>query len=468
MSKHLTEYLVPTRLDEALRLLKQRGNAAAIVGGGTVQSLHLPSRVTALVDLTRCGLEDIEIRAKKAEIGATVSTATIAAAPELDAFGTGMLREAAAEVSPQAVRNQVTVAGNIAGYLSWSDLPVVLSALGARVRTVQPNGKKRSLAITSLFAGHPRKILKTGEVLVTVEVDRPAPHTGGAFVKMARTASDVGLANAAACLTVEDGVCAAAAIAFGAVQPRPARAPTAESRLIGVRLSEAVCAEAARLAAGTAVVHADMRASKEYRSQLLEVTIKRALLTAWKRATGEQTYEAPRRVSPPPWPRTPVGAECGRALSVVVDGASRRWLIRPSDLLLDVLRREGVASVKRGCDEGYCGTCAVIVGGRLLNSCLVLAAHVDGLEITTVAGIGTLTHPHPLQKALVEAGAVQCGFCTPGFVVAAKSLLDQIPDPDDHELRHALDGNLCRCTGYVKQLAAIHKAASRLSVGKAG
>jgi xanthine dehydrogenase iron-sulfur cluster and FAD-binding subunit A len=459
MTRHLSEYLVPTGLDQALALLRTRGDSAAVVGGGTVQALHLPTRVTALIDLTRCGLETIEVNAKRAAIGATVSTASIAANTELDPFGSGMLREAAAAVSPQAVRNQVTIAGNIAGYLSWSDLPVALAALDAEVNTVQPGGKQRSLSITALFAGHPRKILETGELIVAVEIPRPMPHTGGAFIKIAKTAADLALANAAALLQVENGVCKRAALAFGAVQPRPGRATKAEERLVGRRMTEALCGEAAKLAAQAAVVHTDMRASKGYRHQLLEIAIKRAITSAWRRAVGDEAYDAPRRMAPPPWPRTPAGEACGRVLSVIVDGAPRSWPIKPSDLLLDVLRCHGVTSVKRGCDEGYCGSCSVLVGGRLLNACLVLAAHVDGLAITTVQGIGTVMHPHPLQTALVDEGAVQCGFCTPGFVVAAKSFLDQIPDPTDEELRLALDGNLCRCTGYVKQLAAIHSVA---------
>ncbi|MBI5509287.1 MAG: FAD binding domain-containing protein [Deltaproteobacteria bacterium] len=462
MTIHLSEYLIPTTVNEALRLLKERGGRAAIVSGGTVQSLRLPSRVGILVDITRCGLESIEADAVEITIGATVTAATLAGSASLDGLGAGMLCEAAAAVSPQAVRNQVTVAGNITGHLSWADLPVALLALDATAIIARDPGTKRRLSLAELFVEHPRKVLEPGEIITAVAVRKPAPGTGGAFVKMARTAVDIGLANAAALLTVEAGVCKAAAIAFGTVQPRPARAPAAEALLVGAKLNETLIGEAAKRVAAGAVVHADLRASPEYRRELLATAVRRALISAWHRASGEEKLKVPRRMQPPPWPRLRTSPESGRVLHLEVDGAARRFATRPGDLLIDVLRREGVASVKRGCDEGYCGTCTVQVAGRVLNSCLVLAARVDGLSLLTAAGIGTVLCPHPLQTAMVEEGAVQCGFCTPGFVVAAKSLLDVIPDPSDAELRLALDGNLCRCTGYVKQLAAVQKAAASL------
>jgi len=134
----------------------------------------------------------------------------------------------------------------------------------------------------------------------------------------------------------------------------------------------------------------------------------------------------------------------------------------PHERLMDVLRREGYYSVKNGCREGDCGTCTVIVNGRAVKSCLMFAAQAKDKEIITVEGIGTLDNPHPLQKAFVEAGAVQCGFCTPGMILSAKALLDKNPNPTGEEIKKAIDGNLCRCTGYVKIIDAIHLAAKRI------
>jgi len=130
--------------------------------------------------------------------------------------------------------------------------------------------------------------------------------------------------------------------------------------------------------------------------------------------------------------------------------------------LLQVLRDNGYHEVKEGCAEGQCGSCLVLLDGRLVNSCQVFAAAAVNREIITVQGLGTVHTPHPIQEALVEAGAVQCGFCTPGMVMAAYYLLRHNPDPSEKEIRRALDGNLCRCTGYTKIIEGIRLAARRM------
>ncbi|MBN2431084.1 MAG: (2Fe-2S)-binding protein [Acidobacteria bacterium] len=130
--------------------------------------------------------------------------------------------------------------------------------------------------------------------------------------------------------------------------------------------------------------------------------------------------------------------------------------------LLQVLRDNGHQEVKEGCAEGQCGSCLVLLDGRLVNSCQVFAAAAVNREITTVQGLGTIHAPHAIQEALVEVGAVQCGFCTPGMVMAAYYLLRHHPDPSEKEIRRALDGNLCRCTGYTKIIEGIRLAARRM------
>lgn len=131
--------------------------------------------------------------------------------------------------------------------------------------------------------------------------------------------------------------------------------------------------------------------------------------------------------------------------------------IKPNEVLADVLRKMGLYSVKIGCREGSCGACTVLVDGRAIYSCIKLAAQLTGHDITTIEGISDFDSPHPIQKALVDAGAVQCGYCIPGMVLSAKALLDENKKPTDEEIKKALDGNLCRCTGYVKQIEGIKK-----------
>ncbi|PIE54009.1 MAG: ferredoxin [Dethiosulfovibrio peptidovorans] len=146
----------------------------------------------------------------------------------------------------------------------------------------------------------------------------------------------------------------------------------------------------------------------------------------------------------------------------VINGIEKKCTFEPDAMLLQVLRDGGHSEVKRGCDTGECGACAVVLNGELVNSCKVFAASVVGAEIVTVQGLGTVHRPHVIQQAFVDAGAVQCGFCTPGMILATYSLLSQNPDPSDQEIRKALDGNKCRCSGYVKIFDAVHLAAERM------
>ena len=146
----------------------------------------------------------------------------------------------------------------------------------------------------------------------------------------------------------------------------------------------------------------------------------------------------------------------------IINGKSRQLEISAGEVLLDVLRRAGYSGVKEGCREGECGACVVLVDGKPVNSCLILAAKTDGREITTIEGVGTIQNPHPLQRIFVEEGAVQCGYCTPGIILSTKALLDTNPAPSEEDIRRHLDGHLCRCTGYVKIIKAIKRAAREL------
>ncbi|MEF3279952.1 MAG: (2Fe-2S)-binding protein [Elusimicrobiota bacterium] len=141
-------------------------------------------------------------------------------------------------------------------------------------------------------------------------------------------------------------------------------------------------------------------------------------------------------------------------------------LVKPNESLLDVIRRLGYKGAKRGCDTGDCGSCAVILGGKAILSCIIPAFLADGEDILTIEGLGNVLNPHPIQEAFAESGAVQCGYCIPGIIMSTKFLLDRIPDPDEKDIKHHLDGNLCRCTGYVKQIEAVKMAASRLKNNK--
>jgi carbon-monoxide dehydrogenase small subunit len=148
-------------------------------------------------------------------------------------------------------------------------------------------------------------------------------------------------------------------------------------------------------------------------------------------------------------------------IEVTVNGERAEADVWEGESLLYALReRFGLPGSKNACEQGECGSCSVLLDGELVCACLVLAAQADGHEVVTVEGMGA-GDIHPVQQAFVDAGAVQCGFCTPGLVVATAALLEQKPDPSEHEIREALSGNLCRCTGYTKIFDAVRLAAKR-------
>ena len=153
------------------------------------------------------------------------------------------------------------------------------------------------------------------------------------------------------------------------------------------------------------------------------------------------------------------------SIELEVNKIKYKKTIRASMTLLDFLREDlGLKGTKRGCDSGQCGACTIIMDGKTVNACLILAIQADGKEILTIEGLSSGGRLHPLQEAFVEEGAVQCGFCVPGMILSAKALLDEKKDPSGEEIREALSGNLCRCTGYVKIIKAVQKAAALMRI----
>ena len=146
-------------------------------------------------------------------------------------------------------------------------------------------------------------------------------------------------------------------------------------------------------------------------------------------------------------------------IRTTVNGQEYSLLIDLKKTLLEMLRDDlNLTGTKKGCDEGECGACSVILNGKVVNSCLVLAVEADKAEVLTIEGIHRDGDLHPIQKSFVDSGAVQCGFCTPGMILTTKALLDEMPDPSEENIKHYLEGNLCRCTGYSKIIDAVNVA----------
>jgi len=153
-------------------------------------------------------------------------------------------------------------------------------------------------------------------------------------------------------------------------------------------------------------------------------------------------------------------------IRLIVNGESYTLAVEPCESLLDVLRDKlSLTGTKKGCNRGDCGACTIIMDGKTVNSCLVLAVEAGDKEVLTIEGLANKGQLHPIQEAFVQQGAVQCGYCTPGMIMSAKALLDENPNPTEEEVRQAIGGNLCRCTGYVKIVDAVKKAAEVIQAG---
>jgi len=282
----------------------------------------------------------------------------------------------------------------------------------------------------------------------------------------------ISVVNTAVLLTFDGAVVTQARIALGAVAPVVIRAREAEAALVGGPLDAARIAEAAQRAAQSAAPIDDIRGSAEYRREIVQVLVRRAL-TALQ--NGEEQSAWPdrppmlwggtqgrfRRLAGKTVRHTNGGEE---PIECTVNGEKVAVKGAGGKTLLDMLREDlGYTGAKEGCAEGECGACTVWMDGIAVLACLTPAARAHGTEITTVEGLSRGGELHPVQQAFIDEGAVQCGYCTPGFVLAGANLLREFPAPTREQILAGLSGNLCRCTGYYKIVRAIERAAEQMA-----
>jgi carbon-monoxide dehydrogenase medium subunit len=306
---------------------------------------------------------------------------------------------------------------------------------------------------------------------MVTDVTFPAPGANrrGTFLKLGlRRTHAIALINAAAVLTFDGDIVTQARVTLGSVAPTIIRATEAERVLQGKSLGTRCIAEAADLAAQAAAPIDDVRAGADYRRQMVRVLVRRALTALWQGTERASFPSAP----PMLWGKTdgrfpPLNGEAAshgdggaapiactiNGRDVVVHGASDKTLL---EMLRDDL---GLTGTKEGCGEGECGACTVWMDGIAVFACLVPAPRAHGTQLVTVEGLARGDELHPVQQAFIDEGAVQCGYCTPGFVMAGANLLEEVPHPTHGQICAGLSGNLCRCTGYFKIVQAIERAA---------
>ncbi len=457
-------YTAPLSLADALAAKAHYGADARILAGATDLLLEIERGVRktpdgaapGVIDLTRIpGLAEIEEQDGRIHLGPLV-THNQCVASSLVVAKAFPLARACWEVGAPQIRNRGTVAGNIITASPANDAIAPLLALDATVTLESAARGARTVALAAFITGFRKVDMAADEILTRISFLALTPAQRGIFIKLGlRRAQAISVVNVATIVGRDAaGVATSAAISLGSVAATVVRATAAEAFLLGKPLDAAVIEQAAMLAVDAASPIDDIRSSGEYRRGMVRTLVARALrqiaageeragwparpVLLWGRSNGK--WPAPRRQ----------GLKPGETL---VNG--RALTLQGGMSLLDSLRSAGFVGVKEGCAEGECGACTVIMDGMAVMACMAPAERAEGSVIVTVEGLATDVQLHPVQVALVAAGGVQCGYCTPGFVVSAANLLEERPHPTYGEAQEALTGNFCRCTGYRKILDAV-------------
>jgi carbon-monoxide dehydrogenase medium subunit len=375
---------------------------------------------------------------------------------------------AAWEVGAPQIRNTGTVIGNLVTASPANDTIVPLYALQARLEVQSLQGT-RVINIKDFYTGVRAHVLQPDELVTAVLLPKMAPSQSGVFLKLGlRKAQAISLVTMAAVLTQEKDLITAATITLGAVAPTIVHAEKAEKYLVGKTLSEETIQAAAVLAQETAHPIDDVRGSAAYRKEITRVLVLRGLEQI---ASGDVKSRFPENpallVGKKPENgtyQTTTGplAPGKEPIRTRINGKDYTFNDGHQTTLLHLIRDyAGLTGSKVGCEEGECGSCTVYLDGKAVMSCLVPAPRAHGAEIVTIEGLGDETHLHPVQETFVTEGAVQCGYCTPGFIMSAAKLLEEIPQPNQAQIKTAISGNLCRCTGYYKIIRAIEVASNQ-------
>ncbi len=468
------KYYTPHSLDETLRLLAQYRERARLIAGGTDLIIEIERQLRSpevIIDISRLsGLDTVTLdRRNRVHLGPLVTHNQVVGS-SLCADYAFPLVKACWEIGAPQIRNRATVAGNLITASPANDTITPLWALGAAVILQSVRGR-RLLPFDKFFQGVRQTAMEPDEMLVDIFFPAMTGDQVGTFLKLGlRRAQAISVVNVAVVLTMLADTVTQARVTLGSVAPTIIRAEEAERFLTGKVLTRDVMARAGILAAQTITPISDLRGSAEYRRYMAE-TLTRHALEALADGTERDTLP-PRPVML--WGKTSghfaVGSQQGLVHTesddepiITTINREKKTIYGSNDkTLLRMLRENAnLVGTKEGCAEGECGACTVLLDGIAVMSCMVPAPRAHGSHIVTIEGLADGDNLHPIQQAFIDEGAVQCGYCTPGFIMSGASLMQERKYPTRDEMKQAITGNLCRCTGYYKIIEALEKAFER-------
>ncbi len=464
------KYINVSTTDEVLEQLAKHGKQAHILAGGTDLVLEMKhgihSELEIVLDISRVsGYDEIRLDDEGfLHLGPTV-THNHCVASKLVRDYAPPLAQACWEVGAPQIRNRGTIGGNLVTASPANDTIAPLMAMGASLVLASAKGE-RVIPLDEFYLGVRKTILRPDELVREIIVPALTENQRGTYQKLGlRRAQAISLVNMAAILTFEGETVKEAVITLGAVAATIIHAEEAEAYLQGRELDEETIAYAAELVEAAARPIDDVRSSATYRNEMARVLARRGLTAI---AAGQAS---PSPLDNPPllWGQNaaslakPVRAALPSPpspIKTIINGEEYVFESGHGGTLLDLIRDgAGLTGAKEGCGEGECGACTVFLDGKAVMACLVPAPRAHGADVVTVEGISEGGALHPVQEAFISEGAVQCGFCTPGFVMSAVKLLEENPNPSRNQIRGAISGNLCRCTGYYKIVDAVETAA---------
>lgn len=463
--------IAPASIEETLQTLQTLQGKARVVAGATDLLLELerglrPNTQT-LIDITRLpGLGEITRDEDGViHLGPLVTHNQCVASPIIRQFAP-LLAEACWEVGSPQIRNRATIAGNLITASPANDSITPLMALNAEVTLASTHGE-RIVRLEEFYTGVRKTVMQEDELLVDIRFKGLDDMQQGTFIKLAlRRAQAISVVNIAIVLTRSGSSVKQAFITLGAVAPTIIHAVHAEQFLVGKELTEDNIRQAGELAASDARPIDDLRGSANYRREMVRVLTRRGLSQLAGNRNSLRVPPAPvlliGREVPQAHPFHGAKHDSGQEIRTTINGKERVFNSGQDKTLLQLLRDEGgLTGTKEGCAEGECGACTVFLDGAAVMSCLVPAPRAHGAEIVTIEGLAGQDALHPVQQAFIDDGAVQCGYCTPGFLMSAAKLLEEKPSPSRKEIEQAITGNLCRCTGYYKIIEAIETASKK-------